>query len=141
MHDSDVATVPTRTVRSLQFGEIQVEPHHIFIFGEGILGFEELREFVLLTDDEMVPFRWLVSMDEPAICFPVLSPWHVEPEYEVGRDYVHGRDAAFVVVTLANEKGSMTANMKAPIILDTENQKGKQIIMSSDRYVTDRVIS
>ncbi|MFW5663186.1 MAG: flagellar assembly protein FliW, partial [Bacteroidota bacterium] len=74
-----------RKIKTLHFGEIDVESQYIFNFPEGLLGFENLREFVLISEEETVPFKWLINLEEPEIGFPLLSPWHIDLTYNPGR--------------------------------------------------------
>ncbi len=129
-----------RRITTFQFGEVEVEDKHIFYFDEGILGFEHLREFVLISEEQTNPFRWLISLEESEIGFPLLSPWHIDLEYDPRLDIDYDTEVVMSVITLENEKGMMTANMKAPIILDVKDQKGKQIILPSDKYSPSHVI-
>lgn len=129
-----------RTLKTNQFGDVTVEPQHIFNFAEGLLGFEDLREFVLINDESSAPLRWLISMSNPEIGFPVISPLFIEAAYSAGREYVdNSRFAALVIVTLSHQ--GMTVNMKAPVILDVVDQHGKQIILSSDKYSPHQSLS
>jgi flagellar assembly factor FliW len=129
-----------RIISTFQFGDIEVGERHIFYFDNGILGFEQLREFVLISEEQTNPFKWLISLDETEIGFPLLSPWHIDIEYDPGLDIDYEKEVIMVVITLENEKGMMTANMKAPIIFDVRDQKGKQIILPSDKYSPSHVI-
>lgn len=133
-------TQETKTITTLHFGELSIEPRHIFIFPEGVLGFEQLREFVLISEEDTLPFRWLISLDSPEIGFPLLSPWYLDTAYDSGKDVNIERQVIFVVITLEDEKGLMTANMKAPIILDVEKQTGAQVILPTDKYSPTHVI-
>ncbi len=130
----------TRTIKTLQFGEISVEDDYIFTFEEGMLGFENLKDFVLITEEETVPFKWLVSVVSPEIGFPLLSPWHLDIEYDPGKEFNLEREVLFVIVTLGGKDKGISANMKAPIVLDTKTQKGKQVILPSDRYSTSYAV-
>ena len=125
-----------REIQSLHFGKLRLEPTSLFTFEEGLLGFEDLKEFVLVSDEATVPFKWLISTEQPAIGLPLLNPWLLDLNYKPGRHAESDESAAFVVVTLSKSEG-MTANMKAPLILDTAAQTGKQIILPSDKYRTD----
>ena len=129
-----------RTISTIQFGEISVESKHIFYFEDGILGFENLREFVLISEEETVPFKWLISLEQPEIGFPLLSPWHIDLSYEPGKGFDLEKEVLFVVITLENENGVMSANLKAPIVLNVENQKGKQTILPKDKYSPNYVL-
>jgi flagellar assembly factor FliW len=130
----------SRRIKTLQFGEINVEPDHVFVFDNGMLGFENLREFVLISEEETLPFKWLISMEEPEIGFPLLSPWHIDISYNPGKEFDLERQVIFVVVTLEDEKGLMTSNMKAPLVLNIEQQTGQQVILPTDKYSPNYVI-
>jgi flagellar assembly factor FliW len=131
---SNNSGLETRLIKTDQFGELKVEPQHIFLFDEGLLGFEHLREFVLINEEETAPFRWLISLEEPAIGFPLLSPWHIDLSYKPSRELDLNKQVVMVIITLENDIGKMTANMKAPVIFDVEMQKGQQVILPSDKY-------
>lgn len=137
LHDEHM---DVRILKTGQFGDIAVEPQHIYVFPEGILGFEDLREFVLISDDSTAPFNWLLSLDEPSIGFPVLNPLYIETTYSAGREYIPPKYATVVIVTLASANGTITANMKAPVVLDVETQTGKQVILSSDKFSPNHII-
>jgi flagellar assembly factor FliW len=134
---SEQQDVTTLTIKTLQFGEISVEPNHIFYFDNGLLGFEELRKFVLIHEEETAPFKWLISLEEPEIGFPLLSPWHLDIEYDPGNNYDLDKLVFFNIITLEDELGRMTANMKAPVILDVFEQTGQQVILPKDKYLPD----
>lgn len=129
-----------KKIVSLHFGELTVEREHIFTFNDGMLGFDNLKEYVLISEEETIPFKWLISIDEPEIGFPVLSPWHIDLNYNPGKNFNFDVEVLFVVVTLENQDGNMTANMKAPIILNVQEQTGKQIILPGDRFSANLVI-
>ena len=124
----------TRQVKTLHFGMISVEEDYIFHFENGLLGFDGLREFVLISDEETMPFRWLVSIDEPTISFPLLSPWLIDLSYKPGKQFDDPNFVLFSIVTLEDDMGNMTANLKAPIVLNISNQTGEQVILTNDKY-------
>ncbi|HRP01260.1 MAG TPA: flagellar assembly protein FliW [Candidatus Kapabacteria bacterium] len=128
------------TIQTPHFGKLTVNEEMIFLFDNGMLGFEDLTNFVVVSEDESAPFKWLISIEKPEIGFPMLSPWLIDLNYSPGNHYDIEKQVFFVVVTLENENGKMTANMKAPVILDTENLKGEQIILPFDKYSTNYVI-
>jgi flagellar assembly factor FliW len=129
-----------REISTIQFGEISVEPKHIFKFKHGLLGFEELSEFVLISEEETLPFKWLISLDNPNIGFPLLSPWHIDLSYSPGKKFSEENKVLFVIITLENTHGMMTANMKAPVVLNVELQSGEQVILPKDKYSPNFVI-
>lgn len=131
----------SKKIVTLHFGEITVEPQHIFSFATGMLGFDDLKDYVLISEEETFPFKWLISIEQPDIGFPLLSPWLMDLNYNPGSSYKLETQVFFVVVTLEDENGRMTANMKAPVILNTETQSGEQIILPFDKYSTNYVIT
>jgi flagellar assembly factor FliW len=129
-----------RTIQTSQFGELTFGQDHIFTFDEGVLGFEDLRGFVLISDEATDPFKWLISVEKPEIGFPLLSPWHLDVKYNPGKSFDLEKEVLLVVITLENNDGVMTANMKAPIVLNVETQAGRQVILPSERYTPTFII-
>ena len=123
-----------KKINSIHFGEMEVLPSHVFKFDEGLLGFETLKDFVLVSDEDSEPFKWLISVDEPNIGFPLLNPWLLDVNYKPGKNINLEEEAVFSVVTLVNEENNMTANLKAPVIIDVNKNVGRQIIIPSDKY-------
>lgn len=129
-----------RKINTPHFGEILIEDKHIFYLKDGMLGFEKLKNFVLISEEETAPFKWFISIDDPEIGFPFISPWFLDLEYKPIRDFDIDKQVIFVVITLQDRDGNMSANMKAPVILNVEDQSGEQIIIPSDKYLTNFVI-
>lgn len=127
----------TITISTLQFGDIEVPKNLIFRLKDGMLGFEQLKNFVLISDEDTAPFKWMLSVESPEIGFPMLSPWHIDLGYNPGKQYMREDKVLLVVVTLENDKGVMTANMKAPVVFDAKKQTAEQVILHSDKYKTD----
>lgn len=127
-------------IKTLHFGEIDIESDKVFNFPDGLLGFEEFNNFVLINHEETAPLRWLISVDDPTIGFPLINPWMVDLEYKPGRSIDLESEAVFVVITLGNKDRVMTANMKAPLVLDVNMRIGRQIVISSDKYSTKQPV-
>ncbi|HOM05083.1 MAG TPA: flagellar assembly protein FliW [Candidatus Kapabacteria bacterium] len=130
-----------RVIKTNYFGELEIDEEYIFKFKDGMLGFEDLHDYVLISEESTAPFKWLISVDEPEIGFPLLSPWHIDVYYDPGIKYDLEKQVLFVVITLEDENGEMSANMKAPVIFNIEKQTGEQIILPSDKYTTNYVIA
>ncbi|GIV49591.1 MAG: flagellar assembly factor FliW [Candidatus Kapaibacterium sp.] len=129
-----------RKLTTDQFGEILIEERFIFTFPNGLFGFEDLREFVIVRDERTEPVRWLLSVEHPELSFPVLSPYLLQRDYSAGKEYSDcQRYTPLVILTLGS--GGATANMKAPILLDVQTQRGEQIIIPSDKYSTSYPLS
>lgn len=128
------------TITTPHFGEIEISKEHIFHFENGMLGFEDLKNYVLISDEDTDPFKWLISLEAPEIGFPLLSPFLIEPNYKYGRDYEDSVFAPFVVITLAGIDGNITANLKAPVILNVENLSADQVILPTEKYSPNHIL-
>lgn len=132
------ASSPPKTIYKLsteQFGDILVEERHIFMFVNGLLGFEELHKFIIVRDERTEPVRWLLSVEHPELSFPVVSPFYLVPDYSPGKEWSdYQRYTPLVILTLSAD--GATANLKAPVIVDVREQRGEQIIIPSDKYST-----
>lgn len=132
------------------FGAIEVEESGIINFPEGIPGFEDIKRFVLLGNEEKnSPFQWLQGVDNPTLAFVIIEPKVFKPEYEVD---VHHGDVDLLGITDANEvlvycivvvpedTTRISANLKAPILINTVNNKAKQVILENNDYKTKHYI-
>lgn len=126
-----------RVVSTYQFGQIEIEDHIIYTFPDGVIGFEHLRDFIVISSEDTDPIQWLQSLDDTTICFPVINPVLIVSDYSVPHSLVGEETAFLVVITLKNSNGHMTANLKAPIALDGKALLGKQVIISADKYSTE----
>jgi flagellar assembly factor FliW len=116
---------------SRQFGELQYDETHVFRFPEGIIGFEHLREFLVVDDEDAQPFRWLVSVEDSDLSFPLIHPSVVVPEYTIS----FSSDATiFVVALFAEHVEETTVNLRAPIVIDNKERLGRQVILENDAY-------
>ena len=61
-------------IATTRFGQVQISASDIISFPEGILGFNELKRFVLLDDPNDEIFAWLQACDDAGVAFPVLEP-------------------------------------------------------------------
>ena len=129
------------------FGEIEVDESRFLIFEDGILGFPDLKRFMLIHDEESAGqnlISWMQSIDEPAFAMPVIDPLRVCPEYnpEVEDELLKplgdlNPDEILVLttVTVPPEIEKMTSNLKAPFIINAENLKACQIILDDEKYL------
>ena len=135
-----------RKFETTRFGEIEVEEEKIVTFEDGIPAFAEENEFVILPYEEESPYYFMQSLKTPELAFILTIPFLFFPDYQIEIDDasvkeldIKNQDSVtlYSIVTIPN--GSlryMTANLLAPIVLNTENMKAKQIIMEKSNYKT-----
>ena len=134
--------MPT-TMDSARFGSVPVAEEEILRFPEGLPGFEELREFLLLSPPELAPVPFLVALQDPEINFPILPAGMCLESYAPA---VHAADvgdlgvcdpsglAIYAVITFRHERGEITANLRAPLLINPTARLGKQVILSDSTY-------
>jgi len=115
-------------LKTFQFGEIEFEEDKIIDFPKGILGFENLREFLLIkTDNELI--FWLNSIEDPDIAFPLVGLKMLASNYPERENY-----EPFGVATLNSDPLKVTVNLKAPVYISQELKSGFQKIFDNDKY-------
>jgi len=118
-------------ISNKQFGEIEFEPESIIKFDEGILGFEEHRKFLLISEKEGF-FFWLTSVDEPEIIFPLFSIKLLQDKYRESGEF-----EPFGIVKLDKKPQDVSINLKAPVFINQVNKIGYQKILDNEEYPVD----
>lgn len=128
------------------FGTVDIEDEKIIEFPMGIIGFENLKKFALIYDserEERSKISWLQSMEEPLMVLPVINPIDITEEYtpviedELTKIIGDPADAdilIMVTMTIPSDLTKMTANLKAPIIINTVNRQAMQVIVENEDY-------
>ena len=131
------------TISNSQFGTINVDPEKVIDFPQGILGFEDLKKYALLVFEEYEPLQFLISIDDPEVTFPVISPLLVMEKYipnitkdEIALlgDFADEDLIMYAIVTIKADSNQATANLKGPIIINQKEKLAQQIIIDSDEY-------
>jgi flagellar assembly factor FliW len=132
-------------VKTTRFGDVDVKDEDAIELPQGLIGFPELKRYVLLDHDKDSPFKWLQSLDDGAIAFVLINPLLFKPDYEVEvtesevaeLDLTNEEDAVIsAIITMPTNPQNMTANLKAPLVFNLQNRKGKQIILNDSQYTT-----
>lgn len=131
-------------LETTRFGEINIDENLIFTFIEPIVGYDDYKKFVLVEHKQNSIFKWLQSIEEPSLAFPVGLPavFGLEYEYEIPDDKAELLGLTSVeslislnIVTIPNnmpEKSTM--NLLAPIIINAANKKGMQLILQGTDF-------
>jgi flagellar assembly factor FliW len=128
-------------ITTTRFGQVAVSEGDLITFGEGILGFSDLTQFVLLDDPNDDIFAWLQSTQEPAIAFPVLEPELFVEKYQPtlaksDTESLHlkanEKPSYFCIVTIPEDPTKMTANMKAPVIVNVREKRARQCVLQDN---------
>ena len=114
---------------------------------QGLLGFEELKEYKLSRYMENSPFFWFTSLNKTEegieAKFIVIEPQYILEDYffdmqdaDVSElEIVDPADVfAFVIVCIPDDPQKMTANLIGPLVFNYKNMKGKQIVLHDSGY-------
>ncbi|HBM75094.1 MAG TPA: flagellar assembly protein FliW [Clostridiaceae bacterium] len=134
-------------IASKFFGDIEINKDDIIYFEDGLLGFEDVKKFVLIDISEKSSFKCLQSVDRNEIAFIIISPWDVEENYRMDiadEELSSLKDAdlsnllVYSIVTISQD--GMTANLIGPVILNMKTKMGKQVVLNDSKYNTKHVI-
>ena len=129
-------------VITTRFGELEVQESELFQIPEGILGFESLKDFFFVDPNDQTLILWLQSKDEAALAFPVIEPKIFNPEYSLkllpleleSLELEDLKDASvYCILTIPKQVTEMSANLKAPLIINNKTKKGRQIVLQDSK--------
>jgi flagellar assembly factor FliW len=132
-------------INTRDFGEIEIAEEEFITFPAGIFAFEEMRKFALMSPlgEDVYP-KWLQSAEDVAPCFVVFDPFIVDENYTVqlepseenllklSSNPADNNIRLLVIATVPNDFKKTTVNMKAPIVINQDNNLAVQVILSSD---------
>lgn len=129
-------------IQGTRFGAITFENNDIVTFPEGLIGFPELRTFLILAHGENTPFRWLQSIEEPGMAFLTADPCHFIPDYAIDMTDEQAAELGLeietptlILTTVSMPGGNpkdMTINLAGPIVVNLAKQSGFQLILDTD---------
>lgn len=134
------------TLETRLFGNIEIDGNKIINFKNGMIGFEELKQFMIIHDSEKENSKilWLQSLDEGQIAFPVIDPLLICENYNpvvedelfksIG-EIVNDEILVLTTITVPSDLQKMSTNLKAPIIINPVTMKGCQIIVDNEEYL------
>jgi flagellar assembly factor FliW len=126
-------------------GDIEIDNQQTLTFNQGIPGFLEETEFVILPLPEAEAFQVLQSIQTKEIAFIITDPFQffldydfqLEPQEIEKLQLQQVEDAAvYVLLTMSNSVEKITANLQAPVIINTKKQLAKQVILMNTAYET-----
>ena len=114
------------------------------LFEKGIPGFENYIDIFNVNIIEGIKrFYNIVSKEDSNIGFVSISPFEIKKDYEIDLDdeFIKELDIkdekdvlVICLITLGKSLKDSTANLKAPIIINIKNNRGKQLILQDDKY-------
>ncbi len=138
-------------IRTTRFGEIAATEADEISFPEGLLGFGDLRRFIFVEDPNDEIFAWLQSCERSEVAFPVLEPelfvagFQLKlTKHDLEQLKATSQDGlkCFTIVTIPDDPTLMTANMKAPVIVNVKIKMARQcVLQDNDLAIRDPIFA
>ena len=133
-------------IQSTRFGTIEYGDEDTLIVPEGLLGFPNCTQFLVLNHKEGSAFRWLQSVEEPDIAFLAIDPSQFTAEYApelpsaAAEALELGDDTPRLVYALVSippgMPTEMTANLAGPLVINAEKRLAAQVVVEDTRWST-----
>ncbi|MFV0519280.1 MAG: flagellar assembly protein FliW [Lachnospirales bacterium] len=123
------------------FGTISYDENKVIDFPEGIPAFEEMKKFVILGEPD-TDFFYLQSTEDGNLSFVLLDVQKLMPNYDpmVKEEQIFclgeikNNISIYNVCVIKDTLENMTVNLMAPIVINNDTNKGKQVILENNEY-------
>lgn len=129
-------------INTTRFGELEVAKKDIITFKEGVLGFEHLKRFFIVDPGDQTLILWFQSIDDDKTAFPIIEPKIFNPDYSIKLlpaelqslelEDVNGA-SVYTILTIPKTVTEMSANLKAPIIINNKTKNARQIVLQDSK--------
>lgn len=128
---------------SSRLGEIEYGEDDLITLCSPFLGFPDLNDFLLISNEASYPLLWFQSVEEPDICFIIVesdaffkdySPHISKRELKVLAVDSLADVKIFCIVVIPDDPKMSTANLRAPLVVNFNKKLAKQIILDDENY-------
>jgi flagellar assembly factor FliW len=112
----------------------------------GLLGFPEVKEYLIVDPAPELPVKWLQARDALPLAFVITDPFLLLPDYQAELTPLdlmdvgaHATTDLFLVaiVTLPRETTAYpTVNLQGPVLINRTNGWAKQLVLVQGTYHT-----
>src|SRR5687768_11551110 len=125
-------------LESAELESVHVNTEIVIHMPAGLLGFENVKRFVLLTTRDEARFSWLQAVGDPTLAFLVVPPADAVPDYQpdlsdedVKYLALKNPDDALIYNIVTLRPGEATINLKGPIVINKFTLRGKQVVLQN----------
>ena len=136
-------------INTSRFGEVIYTQEDVLFFPRGIPAFETKQKWILAGNDESA-IKWLQSLDDGNLALPVTSPDAIQSDYNarIPDDELKllgsadiSELALLIVVSIPElAPWNMTANLRAPILINLKTRKAVQVIALNEEYPVRHIV-
>ncbi|MGG7619644.1 flagellar assembly protein FliW [Bacillus coreaensis] len=126
-------------------GLIEITEEQVLTFEHGIPGFIDEEKFIILPLEQDETFMILQSVSTAGLAFVLINPFHYFPDYDFSLDdnaiyqlKLSSPDdiIVYTILTIHDPFENTTANLQAPVIINSKNKLGKQVILNDTKYTS-----
>lgn len=130
-------------IKTENFGNVPYQEQDVINFPEGLPGFTKLSKFIIIEMEELGPFCYLQSVEKSEVSFVIVDPKKFKTNYRIEMGIedlsiinINNSEQAdiYSLVTLGDTKENCSMNLKAPIIINADENIGAQIILRNSDY-------
>lgn len=120
-------------------------PDGVVTFADGLPGFEQYREFVLVASPALQPFTVVRSVGAGGPAFVAIDPRRIAGGFSTRLERADlarlqardGEPLLWLALVAAAQDGSVTANLRAPLVVNPSSMRGIQLIAVDSPYAVD----
>jgi flagellar assembly factor FliW len=138
-------------IKTMRFGEIEIDEQQIITFPWGLPGFPQQKKYIPIEYKEKGPICFLQSLESPELTFIIADPFYFLgsgyivdiPQDDLAALEITSPEEAvvFVILTIREEGKKTSANLAAPIIINTNKGIGRQAILVNSPYNTQFILN
>ncbi len=130
-------------INSPKLGPIEYMEDDLITLSSPLLGFPELNDFLLISNDASYPFLWFQSVEDVNTCFILIEANTFFKDYNPEINKRESKVLAisdmkevkiFCIVVVPEDPKKSTANLRAPLVVNFEKKLAKQIILDDDKW-------
>jgi len=132
-------------LENTRFGTIEVNDDKIVTMTRSMPGFPGKKRFIILNREESQPFLWYQSVDAPSLAIVLINPFAFIQKYKIDLEnafdemsWEEGEQESIAVFVVVNTSGGdpekITANLMAPLLINTGRLEGYQMIIPDSPY-------
>ncbi len=123
------------------FGTIEFENDAVITFESGLPAFEDKKQFVIIAEPD-TDFYYLQCTEDGDLSLVLIDLGGIMPNYnplvneeqlqELGK--IDNNLSIYNVCVIRDNIENMTINLMAPIVINNDTNKGKQVILENEEY-------
>ena len=122
-------------IHTARFGPLTLPMTETICFPSGLVGLEDCRSWILLSEGQGHRVIWLQSTQQPEIALPLIDPRTFVSDFTLQIEQTDwaplGRresDSVQVLVTGGRSDSGLVLNLLAPLVINCERRIGRQVL-------------